>query len=87
MGRYPWQAQYEIAMQVMDLRLTHRMERITECVALAKNKIYDRLEDYLRGRLHLDAQEWQALKEALCFLRGVKERKARHGTTAGGLAG
>jgi hypothetical protein len=63
MGEYPWQAQYDAAVHAPDF---------VKCIVVAQNKIYDRLEDYLQGRQHIDAAEWHAIKEALCFLRNVQ---------------
>lgn len=63
MGEYPWQAQYDAAIQEPDF---------LECIAAAKEKIYDRLEDHLQERQQIDAAEWQAIKKALCFLRNAQ---------------
>ena len=63
MGEYPWQAQYDAAIQAPDF---------LECIAAAKQEIYDRLEDHLQERQQIDAAEWQAIKKALCFLRNAQ---------------
>ena len=59
MSEYPWQAQYDAAIQAPDF---------LECIAAAKQKIYDRLEDHLQQGQQIDVAEWRAMKEALCFL-------------------
>ena len=63
MREYPWQAQYDAAIQAPDF---------LECVAAARQGIYDRLEDHLQQRRPIDAAEWQAIKKALCFLRNAQ---------------
>jgi len=59
MGEHAWQVQYEAATQAPDF---------LECIAAAKQEIYDRLEDHLQQRQQIDAAEWRAIKKALCFL-------------------
>jgi len=59
MAEYPWQAQYDAAIEAPDF---------LECIAAAKQEIYDRLEDHLQQRQQIDAAEWRAIKKALCFL-------------------
>jgi len=59
MAEYPWQAQYDAAIQTPDF---------LECITAAKQKIYERLEDHLQQRQQIDAAEWRAIREALCFL-------------------
>jgi len=63
MREYPWQAQYDAAIRAPDF---------LECIAAAKQEIYDRLEDHLQQRQPIDAAEWQAIKKALCFLRNTQ---------------
>ena len=63
MSEYPWQAQYDAAIQTPDF---------WDCIAAAEHKIYDRLEDHLQGRQQIDAAEWQAIKKALCVLRNAQ---------------
>jgi len=75
MNEYPWQAQYTVAMQVQNSAF-HLSADLTECVAAAESKIYDRLEDYLQGRQRLDSAEFHAIKEALCSLRNIKHEVA-----------
>jgi len=59
MREYPWQAQYDAAI---------RAPEFLERIAAARQKIYDRLEDYLQQRQQVDASEMKAIKKALCFL-------------------
>jgi hypothetical protein len=67
MREYPWQAQYDAAIQAPDF-----LER----VAVAKQKIYDRLEEYLQQRQQIDASEMKAIKKALCFLGNAEHDAA-----------
>lgn len=73
MTEYPWQAQYFAAMQVLDSAFHSSANLIEgdtcECISAAENEIYDRLEDSLHGRQHLDSAEWRAINEALQSLR------------------
>jgi hypothetical protein len=70
MGEYPWQAQYDAAIEAPDF---------LECITAAKQRIYDRLEDHLQQRQQIDAAEWRAIKDALCFLR---DSQRHHGIAA-----
>ena len=67
MREYPWQAQYDAAIRTPDF-----LERI----AAAKQKIYDRLEDYLQQRQQVDASEMKAIKKALRFLGNAQHETA-----------
>ena len=67
MREYPWQAQYDAAIRTPDF-----LERI----AAAKQKIYDRLEDYLQQSQQVDASEMKAIKKALRFLGNAQHDAA-----------
>src|SRR5215468_4058202 len=67
MREYPWQAQYDAAIRAPDF---------LELIAAAKQKIYDRLEDYLQQSQQVDASEMKAIKKALRFLGNAQHETA-----------
>jgi hypothetical protein len=76
MNKYPWQAQYDAAIQAQHSSVARKCRPAGDCITAAKSEIYDRLEDYLQGRQHLDSAEWHAIKDALCSLRNVNHEIA-----------
>jgi hypothetical protein len=65
MEQYPWWTKYVDAIQA-------DQPNQFACIDAAVSEIYNRLEDYLQGRQHLDSGEWSAIKKALHSLRGLR---------------